>query len=158
VSKELDELKEEHGAEDGYFADFEKINKASVSSRIKEIKGSKEDAEELSILTNFLTLSEQESEAKRKIKEAEKGLETKVVARYKTLSEKDIKALVVDDKWMAAIESAVKDEMDRINHRLTGRIKELAERYALPLPTFIIETALLREKVDDHLKKMGFVW
>ncbi|EKD29047.1 MAG: type I restriction-modification system, M subunit [uncultured bacterium] len=57
---------------------------------------------------------------------------------------------------MATIEQSVKNEMDRISQRLTQRIKELAERYATPLPKLISETEALTEKVDEHLKKMGF--
>ena len=41
---------------------------------------------------------------------------------------------------------------------LTGRVKELAERYATPLPQIAEEVETLSDKVDTHLKKMGFVW
>ncbi len=40
----------------------------------------------------------------------------------------------------------------------TGRIKELAERYATPLPQLSNEVDTLTSKVDAHLKKMGFAW
>ncbi|MFH0905078.1 MAG: hypothetical protein V1854_07870 [Methanobacteriota archaeon] len=56
------------------------------------------------------------------------------MARYKTLTEDEVKTLVVDDKWMAAISQDVKSEMECISQRLTQRIKELAERYATPMP------------------------
>jgi len=158
ASREIEELIEEHSGEDGYFADFEKINKASVTSRIKEIKNKPADAEELKVMGKYLALGEQESEAKKKIKEAEKALDAKVIAKYKTLIESDIKVLVVDDKWMAMLEQAVKGEMDRISQRLAHRIKELAERYATPLPTLVTETESLTSKVDAHLEKMGFIW
>jgi len=156
VSREIEELIEENSGEEGYFADFEKISKASTASRIKEIKGKSSDAEELKVMEKYLMLGEQESEAKKKIKEAEKALETQAIARYKKLSFSDVRTLVVDDKWMTAIEQAVKGEMDRISQRLTGRIKELAERYATPLPILITETETLTDKVGAHLKKMGF--
>ncbi len=158
VSREIEELIEEHSGEEGFFTDFEKINKASVTSRIKEIKGKSADAEELKVMENFISLVEQESEAKKKIKEAEKTLDDKVIVKYKILSESEIKILVVDDKWMATIEQIIKSEMDRISQRLTGRIKELTERYATPLPKLIDDTEKLTVKVDAHLKKMGFVW
>ena len=158
ASREIEELVEEHSGEDGYFADFEKVNKASVTSRIKEIKNKPEDAEELKVMEKYLALGEQESEAKKKIKEAEKALDARVITKYKTLTESDIKVLVVDDKWVATIGQAVKDEMDRISQRLTQRIKELAERYATPLPTLVTETEALASKVDAHLNKMGFIW
>src|SRR5258708_7706794 len=156
INQEIEELIEEHNGEDGYFADFEKINKAAVTARIKEIKGKPEDAEELKVMEKYLALQEQESEAKKKVKEAEKALETKVIAKYKKLTESEIKILVVNDKWMASIEHEVNGEMDRISQRLTGRIKELAERYATPLPTLIAENEKLTAKVNEHLKNTGF--
>ena len=109
-------------------------------------------------MERYLALGEQESEAKKNIKEAEKALDTKVITKYKILTESEIKVLVVDDKWMATLEQTVKGEMDRISQRLTQRIKELAERYATPLPKLVIETEMLTGKVDEHLKKMGFIW
>lgn len=158
TSREIEELIEEHSVEDGYFADFEKINKASVTARIKEIKNKPEDAEELKVMETYLALGEQESEAKKKIKEAEKALDARVITKYKTLTESEIKVLVVDDKWMVMLEQAVKGEMDRISQRLAHRIKELAERYGTPLPTLVTETEALTSKVDVHLEKMGFTW
>ena len=109
-------------------------------------------------MEQYLARGEQESEAKKKIKDAEKALDAKVIVKYKTLTESEIKVLVVDDKWMATLEQAVKGEMDRISQRLTGRIKELTERYATPLPILVTETETLTGKVDAHLKKMGFIW
>ena len=157
AGREIGELIEEHSGEDGYFADFEKVNKKSITSRIKEIKGTSADAEELKVMEKYLALGGQESEAKKKIKEAEKALDAKVIDKYKTLTESEIKVLVVDDKWVATLEQAVKSEMDRISQRLTQRIKELAERYATPLPMLITETETLTKKVDAHIEKMGFI-
>jgi len=109
-------------------------------------------------MEHYLALGEKESEAKKKIKEAGKALDAKVIAKYKVFTESEIKVLVVDDKWMAALEKAVKGEMDRISQRLTERIKELADRYVTPLPILVTETETLSNKVDAHLKKMGFIW
>ena len=52
-------------------------------------------------------------------------LDTKVIAKYKTLTEPEIKILVVDDKWMASIGQAVKGEMDRISQRLASGLRNL---------------------------------
>ena len=158
VSQEIEELIEENSGDEGYFSDFEKINKASVTARIKKIKGNKDDAEELKVMKQYLALGEDESEAKKKIKAAEKALDDKVIAKYKALTEAEIKVLVVGDKWMKSLEQAVQGEMDRISQRLTGRIKELAERYATPMPKLTLETETLAGKVDKHLTKMGFKW
>ena len=40
----------------------------------------------------------------------------------------------------------------------TGRIKQLAERYATPLQVVGFELEALSSRVDAHLKSMGFVW
>ena len=74
------------------------------------------------------------------------------------LTEAEIKTLVVDDKWMAHLSAAVQGELDRVSQTLTGRIRELAERYAAPLPRLTDEVEMLSARVDEHLKKMGAVW
>jgi type I restriction enzyme M protein len=72
--------------------------------------------------------------------------------------EGDIKRLVVDDKWMAHLSATVQRELDRVSQTLTGRIRELAERYAIPLPQLIDEVATYFARVEEHLKQMGASW
>jgi len=57
---------------------------------------------------------------------------------------------------MDALETAVRGEVDRLSQQLTGRVKELAERYAEPMPEITREVETLTEKVDGQLAKMGF--
>lgn len=78
-------------------------------------------------------------------------------AQYPKLNEADIKALVVEDKWLAAIAAAIHGEMDRISQTLTQRVRELAERYESPLPLLTDKVADLSAKVAVHLEKMGFL-
>lgn len=156
ASQEIQELIEENSGDEGCFADFEKVNKATVSSRIKEIKGKPEDKEELKILEKYLALVEQESEAKKKLKDAVTALEKKIIDKYKILTEQEVKVLVVEDKWMTNLEKAVKGEMERISQRLTQRIKEFAERYEHTLPQLTEEVKAMEEKVYAHLKQMGY--
>jgi type I restriction enzyme M protein len=78
--------------------------------------------------------------------------------KYTELTEEEIKTLVVDDKWLATLANAVQGELDRVSQTLTGRIRQLAERYATPLPQLVDEVAALSARVDEHLKKMGAVW
>ena len=80
----------------------------------------------------------------------------KVVAQYGKLTEEEIKTLVVNDKWLATLAAAVQGELDRVSQTLTGRNRELADRYATPLPQLTGEVATLAARVDEHLKKMGF--
>ena len=87
-----------------------------------------------------------------------RALDAKVAAKYGQLSTAEIKTLVVVDKWLAALASSVQGELDRVSQALTGRIKQLAERYATPIPQLAGEVEMLAARVDAHLKTMGFVW
>jgi type I restriction enzyme M protein len=157
-SAELESLEEEYSGDDGYFAVFDKINKAAVAKRLRDIKTDKESKEEIDILNQYLKLNEQYSEANKKIKEYAAELDKQLLIKYKSLTVDEVKLLVVEDKWMATIENSVKNEMQRISQRLTLRVKELAERYELTLPEALNEVKSLEEKVYAHLSKMGYSW
>ena len=43
-----------------------------------------------------------------------------------------------------------------MSHRLTGRVRELSDRYATPLPTLSAEVEALSAKVEEHLAAMEF--
>ena len=90
------------------------------------------------------------------MKQAQEVLDDKLAAKYPRLTEDEIKTLVVGDKWLATLAAAVQGELDRVSQTLTGRIRQLAERYATPLPKLTDEVATLAGRVDVHLKKMGF--
>ena len=152
------ELEEEHGGEEAAFSGFEKINAASVKDRIREIGDDSEGAEELRVLREWLRLAAEEATLKKAIKEDEAALDAQAYAHYTTLSEDDIKTLVVDDKWLAALDAAIHGEMDRISQQLTRRVKELAERYETSLPELNRRVAELEAKVSAHLERMGFAW
>jgi type I restriction enzyme M protein len=158
LAAKLEELQQEHSGEDGYFAELDKVNKANVQRRLNEIKKNKSAREEIDVLENHLKLTHAQTSLYGKIKEAEEELDELTLARYPKLTADEIKQLVVDDKWMTNVEKSIKGEMDRISQRLTGRIKELAERYETPLPAQRKEAEELEKKVSLHLTKMGFVW
>ena len=94
----------------------------------------KDAADERKSLKDYLALIEKEAAANKQVKDAQKALEAKVAAKYRKLTEDEIKTLVVDDKWLATLAAAVQSELDRVSQALTGRIRQLAERYATPLP------------------------
>ena len=162
IATEITELEEEHNTEEGLLADVpDKVNKGNVQKRLKAIDTPKlktENAEEIKVLKAYLKLIDDQTAINKKIKEALADLDKKVIERYKTLTEDEIKQLVVDDKWMTVLERDVKTEMERISQRLTQRIKELAERYETTLSQQTTEVADLESKVNTHLQKMGFVW
>ena len=158
VTARLTELEEEHGGEDGAFADFDKVNKANVTSRLKEIKGDTDAEDEAGVLNDWLKLSSQEAGLKKCLKEAEAALDDLAYRMYPRLAESQIKTLVVDDKWLATLDVSIHGEMDRMSQQLTQCVKELADRYELPLPKLWSRVAELEAKVNHHLEMMGFVW
>jgi len=100
------DLEEEHGGEDGVYSELDKVNKANVTARLKEIKGDKEASDEAAALNAWFALSNQEADLKKALKEAEAALDALAYAKYPMLSETEIKTLVVEDKWLAAISAA----------------------------------------------------
>ena len=120
--------------------------------------GDADAADERVVLNKYLALIDKEATTSAKVKDAQDALMAKVAAQYGKLTEDEIKALVVNDKWLTTLASAVQGELDRVSQTLTGRIRQLAERYATPLPQLTEDVKTLAARVDDHLKKMGARW
>ncbi|MGO9566718.1 MAG: type I restriction-modification system subunit M [Desulfomonilaceae bacterium] len=162
ISREMEEMDEEHGGEEGLLFEAKtekgKLTKASVSARLKEIQQDQEAQEERNALEAYLALIEKEAAANKQVKDAQKALNKKVEAQYAKLTEDEVKTLVVNDKWLGRLALDVQTELDRVSQALTGRVKTLADRYAAPLPQLVQEAESLSARVDDYLKKMGFVW
>ena len=137
-------MEEEQGAEGGLLEEVvegegDKHAKA-VKARLKEIGNEAEFEDERSALDNDGAVLEKQSEAKS-ASSRPKPIGSQRDAKYPKLTEAEIKTLVVDDKWLAALDAAIHGEMDRISQALTQRVKELAERYETPLPQMISRVA-----------------
>jgi len=184
ITAQMTEMEEEHGGEEGAFAELDKVNKANVAARLKGIENDPDDPDvndpdindpdindpdvetqdlaslrrDKRHLREWLTLCNRQADLKRNLNEAAAALDALAYAKYPTLTEAEIKTLVVDDKWLAALDAAIHGEMDRISQTLTQRVKELAERYETPLPQQASRVAELEQKVNRHLERMGFSW
>jgi len=165
LGQQLDDLRDEHGNEGGILeevvegeGDKRTITAKAVKAQLKDIGRNPDYAEEREALEACAALLDKQADAKARLKDARRALEAKVAAKYGKLSEAEIKSLVVDDKWVAALADSVQSELNRVSQTLTGRIKQLAERYATPLPQLTGEVETLAARVHEHLKKMGMVW
>jgi type I restriction enzyme M protein len=158
ASSRLAELEEEHGGDEGAFAELEKLNKANINARIKEIRKDPEAAEELAVLREWLELSEEEAATKKALKAAEADLDNQAYGRYDSLTEAQVRELVVNGKWLATLEQAVAAEVERVSQQLTSRLKELGERYGEALPQISERVEELEARVAGHLERMGFTW
>jgi type I restriction enzyme M protein len=162
IAQQIAELEEEHGGEEGLLeeakSDAGNVTKTAARARLREIEGDPDFADEFEMVEAYLAMCDQESAVKKQIKAAQEALDAKVLGKYQTLTEAESKTLVVDDKWLAALAAAVQGELDRVSQALTDRVRELAERYATPLPDIVEEVDDLSAKVDAHLERMGFAW
>ena len=152
----LAELEEEHSGEEGAFSELDKINKGSVNARLKEIKGDKEATDEADVLKQWLKLNDEQAGLKKQLKGAEADLDDKAYTQYPKLTEPEVMTLVVDDKWLVALNAMIHSEMDRVSQQLTQRVKQLAERYETPLAELSDRVVHLDATVNRHLTQMGF--
>jgi len=158
LTSRITELEEENTGEEGVFESGEKVNKGTVKARRAEIKNDPEFREEAEILKTWMDLSGQEDALKKQVKEAEAQLDSLALARYDRLKEDEVKALVVEDKWLASLNGSIHNIMNSVSQSLTQRVKELAERYDTPLPQLETRVQDLEQSVKLHLEKMGFTW
>jgi type I restriction enzyme M protein len=141
IEQQLDEQKEEHGGEDGLLeeviegeGDKQKITAKGLRARLREIGNDPDFADERQALEDYVTLLDKQTDAKDRLKTAKESLDAKLDGKYPMLTEDEIKTLVVDDKWLATLSTAVQSELDGVSQTLTRRVRQLAERYATPLP------------------------
>ncbi|MCP3943530.1 MAG: type I restriction-modification system subunit M [Desulfobacteraceae bacterium] len=157
-TQELEAYIEEHTVEAGLLeealTDSGKISKTSVTARQKEAT----DVNELAALKKVKKLIETETTNKKAVKTAREELDRQVFEKYPELSVDECKTLIVDDKWLATLETSVTGEIERVTQQLTNRIKTLEERYAEPLSVLTEAVEKLSATVDGHLKKMGLSW
>jgi type I restriction enzyme M protein len=152
----LTELEEEHSGEEGAFASLDKVNEKEVKARIKELGRDQDAADELAVLKRWLALSEEAAVLKKRTKALETELDAKAYARYPKLTADEVQTLVVHHKWLATLGAAVHGELDRVSQGLTGRVKELGERYGKALPELETELREAQARVAGHLARMGF--
>ncbi|MDP4490367.1 N-6 DNA methylase [Pseudoalteromonas piscicida] len=155
ATQALESYLEEHGGEEGLLVealnDKDKITKASVAARAKLAI----DIDEVEALKQATTLFNAEATAKKAVKEAQEALDLNVFNQYPKLDIDEIKALIVDDKWLATLQANIVAEIERVTQQMANRVKQLEERYSTPLPKLTKSVAELSDKVAGHLKAMG---
>ena len=162
----LEDFVEEHTGDEGLLLDVVNdkgnVTLAGVKARLNEITPNlvtpldeENTDEEWNALECCISLLETKAKADKAVKDTQLALDTKVLDRYSTLTEAEIETLVVGDKWFGSIRASIEDEVQRLTQQLTGRVRELEERYAQPLPQLDSEVRALSAQVEEHLSKMG---
>ena len=166
---ELEDFVGEHTGDEGLLLgalnDKGNVTMGDVKARLKELTPDLvtpleegDTDEERAALECCLSLLETKSKADKAVRDAQFALDTKVLARYTTLTEAEIKTLVVEDKWFGGIQAAIENEVQRLTQQLTGRVKELEERYAQPLPQLDGVVEEFSAKINRHMRNMGIEW
>ena len=161
IAQQMDELRDEQGGEEGLLSsviDDGKITKSDLTARLREIRGDAEFGDERAVLEQYLSLMDEDSAIAREIRDKRAELDAQLAGKYASLTEDEVKTLVVDEKWMGALAADVQSELHRVSQTLTARILELAERYKSTLPELVHEVEALASSVDEHLRRMGAVW
>ena len=165
LEKRMQDMINENNGEDGLLFDVidgegekQKISLKSIKARLKEIKDNDEFSDETEKLKEYSVFLDNQKILKNKIKTAQIDLNIKLESKYNQLSENQIKDLIIEEKWFNELFESVQIELEYISRTLTGRIRELAERYENPLPKITSDVDKLSSKVIDYLKKMGIVW
>ena len=153
----VDEHTGEGGLLEGILNDRGKVTRGAVQGRLYAIQDEDdpESDEERDALARCLALLEDESALAKTVRTTQAVLDERVLDHYATLTEPEIKTLVVEDKWLASIRTAIEDELQRVTQRLAARVKVLEERYARPLPKLEEDVEVFGAKVEGHLKRMG---
>jgi len=162
IEQQLEEFKEEHTGEGGILEEVAdekgKIPNKAVTARLKEIGEDPEFADERNALEKYADMLETLAKGKTQLNAAQKALNTKIATKYGGLTETEIKIIVVNDKWLSQLEADVQGELTRVSQAVTGRIRELADRYSTPLPLLSKDVQTLATHVDEHLRMMGATW
>ena len=163
LEQRLDEMQKEHGGEDGLLAeviegDAKKITARAVKTRLKEIGDDPLHNDERTALNEYAEWLRQLASVRKTRNAGQKDLDEKIDTTYPELTEAKVKAMVVEDKWIAYLSVSMRSEVERVSQTLTSRIQELAERYATPLPKLTEDVDTLSARVDQHLEKMGAIW
>lgn len=161
AERALEQFVEENSGEEGLLEEAKTeagaVTKASLNKRLDEIASQSGVDDEGVALTRCLELIEAEATAAKEVREAQAALDLEVLTKYGKLTEVETKTLVVEDKWMASIRTAVDAEVQRLTQALGNRVRELEERYAEALPELEQDVDRLGEKLGEHLRAMGLV-
>jgi type I restriction enzyme M protein len=152
AQEKLEELASNYAGEDMLLSDVAndkgEFTKKAVTDALKDTKKTDDEYEPLE---EVLAAIEAEAAAKKLAKD----LDEKVIAKYGKLTEDEVKQMVVDDKWIGAVEAVVEAELSRVAGLLVSRLQQLQRRYGTTAPALEASVSDLSTRVQRHLKSMG---
>lgn len=146
----------------GAYTEKGTITKSSILNRIAMVRSTMpvpaQYAQDYKELKSALELTHKADMYFKLVKELTAQLDAKCRERYSSLSDEEIKELLLNHKWYYTIGSGIEGLYSAISHQLANRIIELAERYEKTLSELTKHVEDYEAKVKSHLERMGFVW
>ena len=161
IDEKINEIFEENSGEDGLINDAindkGNITKKSLNDRIKKIDKIK-DKEEYELLISYQNLLKKKDSQNKELKSKTKSLDERIEVQYSILTEKEIKDLLVDKKWMARINNDIKDAVDSEINNIAAKLVEISKRYETTLSQLEEKAENSRNDVRNALERMGYSW
>ncbi len=151
---ELDNLVEDN--RDAFY--FNEGDEESEAIKVKEAdikKAVKEGGDGLKIWKEWLTIFNSKKKLDKERSDKEVSLTFAVVDKYASLTEDEIKTLVVDRKWLASVRSLALERMQTVTHSITADLTAVIERYENTLSNLECSLSEHENNVNDWLKEMG---
>lgn len=119
----LEEFVEENSGEGSVLADYAKdesedLDAKKIAAKLKELKKLKTTSEEFEVLAKYTELATTAKNQAGIVKELNKALDESVKNKYAELTEKEIKDLLVKQKWSFDIFDGIKSLYDATSHKL----------------------------------------
>ncbi len=149
IQQQIETLTEENGED---FDTLDKVNAASIKTALKKTT----DKEVIAIYKQYLDLDDKLGTVKKAKSVVVANLTKEVLVKYPVLSEREIKHLVVDCKWMGSVLNRLHYEMTTLTQQITNRVTSLYERYATTLGETTSAVSELENEVLASLHDMGF--
>jgi len=152
---QLAELEEQHGGEEGLFADLLPLNERRAKDRLQSLTDDAENAEEREALQHWLQGFGRQKALKEALKDKEAELDRSAFAQYAKLSLEQVQELVIQDKWLAHLHGELQKTLQASAQQLATSLAELAERYQDTLQALEQHVTACSAKVQKHLQQMG---
>ena len=132
------------------------VKAADVKRAVKNAAKEGTSKEDVAILNEWLDLSDKKDTLSKTLKEKRSALTEKVVKKYASLPEEEIKTLVVERKWLASVVSGCEALMQSVTHRIGRDVTALVERYEDTLADLSADVSRYEDEVNGYLREMGF--
>lgn len=129
----------------------EKITEKIIKKMLKE-----ETDENIPILNKLLEILKIQKELKKQIKSSQETMNNLLLEKYKNISKKESRDLVINCKWLYSIKEKFNDEYDEILTFICNYIYDELDNYEETLSELNFKIKNIEAKVLENLKRMGF--